>query len=63
MLDRLAIAIIIKGNMHFWVIAKAKARRFSCRAIAWTFARLAIASFSVYGLMTQPGPYSWMDKI
>ena len=27
-------------------------RHFACRAVAWPFARLAIVSFYVYGLMS-----------
>ena len=53
MRDGLAFAIVSKGYVYFWAIARAKTRLFTHQAIAWPFARLAIASFYVYSLLAQ----------
>ena len=37
--------------MQFWAIARAMTRPFTCQAIIWPFASLAIASFYVYSLI------------
>ena len=37
--------------IRFSAIARTMTRHFTCRAITWPFARLAIASFYVYGLI------------
>ena len=49
MLDGLAIAIVVTKG---WAISMAKTRPFTCWGIAWPFARLAIANFYVYSLLT-----------
>ena len=42
----------------FWAIARAMTRPLTFRAITWPFARLAIASFYVYSLMSD-----WMYQL
>ena len=58
MLDELAIAIAVtkikqKVICMFLRIAKAMIRPFTCRAITWPFARLAIASLQPITLITK----------
>ena len=53
MLDGLAIAIVVTKGWAKGYIYTALTRPFTCRAIAWSFARLAIDSLYVYGLLAQ----------
>ena len=52
--------VLVKAKGYvllFFVITRAITRPFTCRAIGWPIARLAFATFYVYGLWTMSGQH------
>ena len=64
MLDGLAIAVVTKGWAKGYVYMYTfLTRPFTCWAFAWRFARLAIATFYVYGLLEKAWKVEKFNKI